>query len=86
MQNIVKTMYLHTHTKKRPILINENKYIQFLFRSLTTANRRPKLPELPHLSFLLDRVLEEASRDDDELRAVLGDSIGKPELMRKKGN
>ncbi|KAL5542971.1 hypothetical protein UlMin_010681 [Ulmus minor] len=30
------------------------------------------------------KVLEEACRDDTELRAVLGDSIGNPELMRKK--
>ena len=30
------------------------------------------------------RVLEDACRDDAELRAVLGDSIGNPELMRKR--
>ncbi|EXC04044.1 hypothetical protein L484_011024 [Morus notabilis] len=30
------------------------------------------------------KVLEDACKDDDELRAVLGDSIGNPELMRKK--
>lgn len=30
------------------------------------------------------KVLEDACRDDTELRAVLGDSIGNPELMRKK--
>ncbi|XP_020276361.1 uncharacterized protein LOC109850710 isoform X2 [Asparagus officinalis] len=30
------------------------------------------------------KVLEDACRDDAELRAVLGDSIGKPELMRKR--
>nr|VDC84794.1 unnamed protein product [Brassica rapa] len=30
------------------------------------------------------RVLESACKDDEELRAVLGDSIGNPELMRKK--
>lgn len=32
------------------------------------------------------RVLESACKDDEELRAVLGDSIGNPELMRKKVN
>lgn len=32
------------------------------------------------------RVLESACKDDEELRAVLGDSIGDPELMRKKVN
>jgi hypothetical protein len=31
-----------------------------------------------------DRVLEDACKDDSELRAVLGDSIGNPELMRKR--
>lgn len=31
-----------------------------------------------------NRVLESACKDDEELRAVLGDSIGNPELMRKK--
>ncbi|KAJ4974605.1 hypothetical protein NE237_007779 [Protea cynaroides] len=30
------------------------------------------------------KILENACRDDEELRAVLGDSIGNPELMRKK--
>ncbi|KAK1556782.1 hypothetical protein Q3G72_023699 [Acer saccharum] len=30
------------------------------------------------------KVLEDACKDDDELRAVLGDSIGDPELMRKR--
>ncbi|KAH0931273.1 hypothetical protein HID58_008390 [Brassica napus] len=30
------------------------------------------------------KVLENACKDDEELRAVLGDSIGNPELMRKK--
>ncbi|CAG7891351.1 unnamed protein product, partial [Brassica rapa] len=30
------------------------------------------------------KVLESACKDDEELRAVLGDSIGNPELMRKK--
>lgn len=30
------------------------------------------------------RVLEDACKDDAELRAVLGDSIGDPELMRKR--
>lgn len=30
------------------------------------------------------RVLEDACKNDSELRAVLGDSIGNPELMRKK--
>lgn len=30
------------------------------------------------------RVLENACKDDAELRAVLGDSIGNPELMRKR--
>ncbi|KAL0709244.1 hypothetical protein Bca4012_016222 [Brassica carinata] len=30
------------------------------------------------------KVLETACKDDEELRAVLGDSIGNPELMRKK--
>lgn len=30
------------------------------------------------------RVLEDACKDDAELRAVLGDSIGNPELMRKR--
>jgi len=29
-------------------------------------------------------VLEDACKHDTELRAVLGDSIGNPELMRKK--
>ncbi|KAJ0967845.1 hypothetical protein J5N97_024762 [Dioscorea zingiberensis] len=30
------------------------------------------------------KVLENACKDDEELRAVLGDSIGNPELMRKR--
>jgi len=30
------------------------------------------------------RVLENACKDDEELRGVLGDSIGNPELMRKR--
>ncbi|XVF67075.1 hypothetical protein PTKIN_Ptkin10aG0091700 [Pterospermum kingtungense] len=30
------------------------------------------------------KVLENACKDDEELRAVLGDSIGDPELMRKR--
>lgn len=30
------------------------------------------------------KVLEDACKDDGELRAVLGDSIGNPELMRKR--
>ncbi|PKI60134.1 hypothetical protein CRG98_019478, partial [Punica granatum] len=30
------------------------------------------------------KVLEDACKDDAELRAVLGDSIGNPELMRKR--
>lgn len=30
------------------------------------------------------KVLENACRDDEEMRAVLGDSIGNPELMRKR--
>ncbi|XP_031268370.1 uncharacterized protein LOC116126836 [Pistacia vera] len=30
------------------------------------------------------KVLEDACKDDEELRAVLGDSIGNPELMRKR--
>ncbi|KAF7809557.1 uncharacterized protein G2W53_036300 [Senna tora] len=30
------------------------------------------------------KVLEDACKDDTELRAVLGDSIGNPELMRKR--
>ncbi|KAG6484911.1 hypothetical protein ZIOFF_053436 [Zingiber officinale] len=30
------------------------------------------------------KILENACRDDAELRAVLGDSIGNPELMRKR--
>lgn len=30
------------------------------------------------------RVLEDACKSDSELRAVLGDSIGNPELMRKR--
>lgn len=30
------------------------------------------------------RILENACKDDAELRAVLGDSIGNPELMRKR--
>ncbi|XP_062159906.1 uncharacterized protein LOC133867209 [Alnus glutinosa] len=30
------------------------------------------------------KVLEDACKDDSELRAVLGDSIGNPELMRKR--
>ncbi|CAN7037466.1 unnamed protein product [Brassica rapa subsp. trilocularis] len=30
------------------------------------------------------KVLESACKDDEELRAVLGDSIGNPELMRKQ--
>ncbi|KAI3941723.1 hypothetical protein MKX01_018313 [Papaver californicum] len=30
------------------------------------------------------KVLEDACKDDTELRAVLGDSIGKPELMRQR--
>ncbi|XP_042486288.1 uncharacterized protein LOC122066532 [Macadamia integrifolia] len=30
------------------------------------------------------KILETACRDDEELRAVLGDSIGNPELMRKR--
>lgn len=30
------------------------------------------------------KVLEDACKDDGELRALLGDSIGNPELMRKK--
>ncbi|XP_039792038.1 uncharacterized protein LOC120657697 [Panicum virgatum] len=30
------------------------------------------------------RVLENACRDDDELRAILGDSIGNPELMKQR--
>ncbi|XP_047321403.1 uncharacterized protein LOC124925444 [Impatiens glandulifera] len=30
------------------------------------------------------KVLEDACKNDEELRAVLGDSIGNPELMRKK--
>jgi len=30
------------------------------------------------------RVLENACRDDEELRGVLGDSLGNPELMRKR--
>lgn len=34
--------------------------------------------------FLSLRILENACRDDAELRAVLGDSIGNPELMRKR--
>lgn len=29
-------------------------------------------------------MLEDACRNDEELRAVLGDSIGNPELMRKR--
>lgn len=31
-----------------------------------------------------ERVLENACKDDAELRALLGDSIGNPELMRKR--
>lgn len=31
-----------------------------------------------------DRVLEEACKNDEELRAVLGDSIGNPQLMRER--
>ncbi|KAL0835613.1 hypothetical protein Bca101_087502 [Brassica carinata] len=34
--------------------------------------------------FMPMSVLESACKDDEELRAVLGDSIGNPELMRKK--
>ncbi|KAJ6837211.1 uncharacterized protein M6B38_121720 [Iris pallida] len=30
------------------------------------------------------KIIEDACRDDSELRAVLGDSIGNPELMRKR--
>ncbi|KAG0460823.1 hypothetical protein HPP92_021120 [Vanilla planifolia] len=30
------------------------------------------------------KILENACKDDEELRAVLGDSIGNPELMRKR--
>ncbi|PAN09077.1 hypothetical protein PAHAL_1G456800 [Panicum hallii] len=30
------------------------------------------------------KVLENACRDDDELRAILGDSIGNPELMKQR--
>ncbi|KAF3772642.1 hypothetical protein EJ110_NYTH57360 [Nymphaea thermarum] len=30
------------------------------------------------------KIMEDACKDDSELRAVLGDSIGNPELMRKK--
>ncbi|KAK8957253.1 hypothetical protein KSP39_PZI001278 [Platanthera zijinensis] len=30
------------------------------------------------------KILENACRDDEELRAVLGDSVGNPELMRKR--
>lgn len=33
---------------------------------------------------MINRVLEDACKNDLELRAVLGDSIGNPELMRKK--
>ena len=33
---------------------------------------------------LINRVLEDACKNDVELRAVLGDSIGNPELMRKR--
>lgn len=36
-----------------------------------------------NFAFVL-RVLENACKDDEELRAVLGDSIGNPELMRKR--
>lgn len=36
------------------------------------------------LLFFFGRVLEEACKNDDEMRAVLGDSIGNPELMRKR--
>ena len=38
----------------------------------------------PFGEFVWNRVLESACKDDEELRAVLGDSIGNPELMRKK--
>ncbi|KAG2247628.1 hypothetical protein Bca52824_087256 [Brassica carinata] len=34
--------------------------------------------------FMPMSVLESACKDDEELRAVLGDSIGNPELLRKK--
>jgi hypothetical protein len=29
-------------------------------------------------------VLENACRDDEEMRAILGDSIGNPELMKQR--
>lgn len=31
-----------------------------------------------------DRVLEDACKNDTELRAVLGDSIGNPQLMKER--
>lgn len=37
-----------------------------------------------HFVLWANRVLEDACRDDAELRAVLGDSIGNPDLMRKR--
>lgn len=39
---------------------------------------------IPNISFCFFRVLEDACKHDTELRAVLGDSIGNPELMRKR--
>ncbi|PKU82601.1 hypothetical protein MA16_Dca019276 [Dendrobium catenatum] len=34
--------------------------------------------------YLWLRILENACKDDEELRAVIGDSVGNPELMRKR--
>lgn len=35
-------------------------------------------------NYCLSRILENACKDDTELRAVIGDSIGDPDMMRKR--
>jgi hypothetical protein len=65
-------------------------WAKYLFLSFSFALQvfvfLPKSRESVNLFLVNDkcRVLESACKDDEELRAVLGDSIGNPELMRKK--
>uniref|UniRef100_J3LIM8 Uncharacterized protein n=2 Tax=Oryza brachyantha TaxID=4533 RepID=J3LIM8_ORYBR len=47
-------------------------------------DRRRRQHEQDHTYPGWARVLENACKDDDELRAILGDSIGNPELMKQR--
>lgn len=60
------------------------------FPHLKDLNYRLIIFKMVHQYYLVTvfssvlRILENACKDDAELRALLGDSIGSPELMRKR--